>query len=255
MKFIYQYRTADNVSHTGEARAADRDAVYALLKKQGIRAGRVEEAPGFFNVLFGKGKRWLAIGFLSFAVVALVLLLSVANRNVDVFQKAEDRSQIYGDPAILQRCVSAHWKNVFPDPGDLFLAQFAQPGLDVSHVSMQNVENYIQALEHSNMETVVFHADDYPEVAKIKRIVLGMKEEMGEYRRAGGTFKGYVERLFERQAAERKIIDAAAQDFLRLQAYGLRTLDRSRLVKSWNRKNDFLRERGLPSVPVPEGWE
>ena len=40
------------------------EAAYAALRAQGIKAGHVDEAPGVFNKLFGKGKRWMAIAVL-----------------------------------------------------------------------------------------------------------------------------------------------------------------------------------------------
>ena len=57
MKFFYQYRTRDNISHDGEISASTLDDAYAALKAKGIRPGRVVEAPGFLNKLLGKGKR------------------------------------------------------------------------------------------------------------------------------------------------------------------------------------------------------
>ena len=57
MKFIYQYRTSDNEVKRGEIVAPDREAAFQLLRAQGIKPARLEEAPGVFNKLFGKGKR------------------------------------------------------------------------------------------------------------------------------------------------------------------------------------------------------
>ena len=37
MKFLYEYRTSDNVHHDGTINAPDREAAYAALKAQGIR--------------------------------------------------------------------------------------------------------------------------------------------------------------------------------------------------------------------------
>ena len=64
MKFLYTYRTPDNKQHRGEIAAATKEAAYAALRAQGIKAGHVDEAPGVFNKLFGKGKRWMAIAVL-----------------------------------------------------------------------------------------------------------------------------------------------------------------------------------------------
>ena len=56
MKFTYQYRTKDNAIQHGVVSATDKDAAYAALRAYGIKPSRVEELPGFFNKLFGKGK-------------------------------------------------------------------------------------------------------------------------------------------------------------------------------------------------------
>ena len=59
--------------HEGVINASSRDEVYSILKARGIRPGSVVEAPGFFNKLFGRGKRWLLIAALAIFVVLLLL--------------------------------------------------------------------------------------------------------------------------------------------------------------------------------------
>ena len=256
MKFSYQYRTSDNKSHTGVISAATRDDVFSQLKAQGIRPGRVEEVPGFFNALFGKGKRWSAIVVLSLAVVALVVVLAKTSRSRGpAAPLVEARSQIYGDVSILQRCADSSWRNVFTDPGDLFLAQFAQPGVVVKNLDASSASYFAEALKRSLAIPVRVADDDYPETAKMKRIVQGMKDELAAYVADGGSFVGYVSRLYERQDAEAKIIQKANADFALLQRRGQMTLDRANLIRSWNAKNDYLRAMGLPTLPLPEGWE
>ena len=61
MKFIYEYRTSDNVRRSGVIDASDRESAFIALKNQGVRPASMKEAPGIFNKLFGKGKRWIAI--------------------------------------------------------------------------------------------------------------------------------------------------------------------------------------------------
>ena len=78
------------------------DAAYKLLKSQGIKPGRVVEAPGFFNKLFGKGKRWLAIGALIVVAAVLALLLWDAEEMV-----AETRFTPSASYLALQRDVEA----------------------------------------------------------------------------------------------------------------------------------------------------
>lgn len=253
MKFVYQYRTSDNVSHVGEIKASTRDEAFVLLKQRGIRPGHVERAPGFFNMLQGLGKRWLAIGLLIGAVAWLLFVRQQGTASES--SNVEERSQIYGDPSILQRCVAQHWKNAFTDMGDVFLAQFAQPGVVVENFNARNLSFFAEALKRSGSDTVVIAPDDYPEVAKMKRIVIGMKLELEEYVKAGGTHAGYVERLIDRQNTESKIVAAANGEFSVLERKGRMTTDRANIRRVWNSKNDLLRSMGLPTKQIPEEWD
>lgn len=99
MKFNYEYRTSDNKLHGGVVCAASREDAFTALKARGINPARVVEAPGFFNKLFGKGKRWIAIGVLAFAL-ALALAALVLRRG-----GAEPPVQGYDelDPSVIKR--------------------------------------------------------------------------------------------------------------------------------------------------------
>ena len=79
MRFDYEYRTSDNVPHKGTISAGDRDAAFAALKARGVRPAKVVASPGLANHLFGRGKRWLVIAFLSLILLALLVAIS---RNV-----------------------------------------------------------------------------------------------------------------------------------------------------------------------------
>ena len=100
MKFLYEYRTSDNAKHGGVIKAADSSAAYALLKSRGIKPSRFVEAPGFFNKLFGKGKRWIAIavlGVLCLALCAVVLGTGRGARSAVHEFDATARRQVIGD--------------------------------------------------------------------------------------------------------------------------------------------------------------
>ena len=122
MKFIYQYRTKDNVSHRGIICAANRDAAYAALKSQGVKPGRMEEAPGFFNKFFGKGKRWIAIAVLALSTVALAVILftreevSVDPYSDKGFARPIERRQIWGDEVVVDAATQSNWREVFDSP-------------------------------------------------------------------------------------------------------------------------------------------
>ena len=104
MRFLYEYRTSGNEPRRGEIRAADRDAAFAELKARGIRPSSVREAPGFFNWLFGKGKRWIAICALACAVCGLIAFFASVKEEIEVGAAFGNttRRQVIGDAAVVQ---------------------------------------------------------------------------------------------------------------------------------------------------------
>ena len=215
MKFLYEYRTSANERKSGVIRASSRDAAYSLLRGKGIKPTRVTDAPGVFNKLFGKGKRWLAIGVLSIALLALLtssFLLSPSSFSLE-------RQQIYGDPAILRQYAESGWIEVFPNGGDRLLAAFAQPGLavDAAYRIPQRgasafVEYYAAQLAAVVNVEVPIVDDDGEEVRTMKRIVAGMKAELREYLADGGTSAKYFKRLLARQEEESQFRQRASAE-------------------------------------------
>ena len=231
MRFLYQYRTKDNELRNGEIAASDRDAAFAVLRASGIRPARLEEAPGFFNKLFGKGKRWLVIGVLVLGLAAAIVhIASLASENAALANPSvEDRQQIYGDPGVLAEIAADGFAGVFADSGDRFLARFAQPAAPVDAT--------VKPPERISTDLVQIAENDIAEVAKLKRIVNGMKLELAEYCRDGGTVAGYCRRLAVRQRDE-------ADTFARYRT----ELSRESSREVWTRRNAELRAAGLPMV-------
>lgn len=233
MKFLYQYRTPDNKQHRGVIRAASKEAAYAALKANGIRPGRVDEAPGFFNKLFGKGKRWTVIAVLGIALgVSLSVAFRMRRNAVRTIRESmfEDRSQLYGDPVVIGRCEGGGWTNVFADAFDLALARYAIPGRLV-------VSGPVPVKSVKMVEPLDIGDDELAEVAQMKRMVNGIKRELAEYLSDGGTVSGFFRRLDVRQRAERGFYETA-----RFQILG------SKDPVFQNRKNAELRAMGLPMV-------
>lgn len=98
MKFNYEYRTSDNKLHGGVVRAASREDAFSTLKARGINPARVTEAPGFFNKLFGKGKRWIAIGLLAFALALALAALALRRGGTEPVQDYDEL-----DPSVIKR--------------------------------------------------------------------------------------------------------------------------------------------------------
>lgn len=241
MKFSYQYRTSDNQVRGGVITASDRDAVFAALRKRGIKPYGVEEAPGFFNKLFGKGKRWTAICLLAVVTVAL-LSLSLALKRETVALKASipyDRQQVYGDPALMDRILASGFAEIFSEPGDRFLACYAQPGIAVALPQVSD-----EQIAASLKMDVAIAADDSREVRELKAIVNGMKRELRDYLDDGvGTVAGYRVRLKERLAAEISAYDEAVRE---INAAGAAD------ISEWERINGRLRAKGLRTLPLKD---
>ena len=237
MKFNYAYRTPDNEQHRGVIRASSRDAAYAALKAQGIKPSHVDEAPGFFNKLFGKGKRWIAIAILGFAAVVFGLVAYRLHCGVEIAQQEslfDDRAQLYGDPVVIGECERTGWTNVFHSAFDCFLATYAIPGKEVTSVARVEAQSFDPA-------PVAVLETDLAEVKQMKRMVNGMKRELSAYVKAGGTLEMYVRRLRIRQMAERNIFITARRQMLS-----------SDDVIVWHAKNAELRARGLPMVSMED---
>lgn len=246
MKFTYQYRTSDNKSHTGVIKAATKEAAYAALKSRGIKPGRVEEAPGFFNKLFGKGRRWLAIGVLSAVATGAVIAFVRTSHEIKVVEQAslqaslcEERAQLFGDPVVIRECEEASWTNVFTEVFDVYLAQYAIPGRKVEPI-------VVAPLPSPEVATrlVEIGEKDLVEVAQMKRMVNGMKQELSEYLTDGGSLVSYMNRLNIRQRAERGVFETAQRQIQKAKDHAV-----------WKEKNAELRAMGLPMVEAPDAVE
>lgn len=182
MRFVYEYRTSDNAKHSGEICAADREAAYAKLKQQGIKPCRFAEAPGLVNKVFGKGKRWIAIGVLT--VIAVVATVSALGTKREIKRLAEEqplpRHQIVGLPKDWAQSVNA----IFEGELDRLLAVHSQPGVKIDPASVG--ERPAQG----------------EWVATMRRVVEGMREEARGFLALGNTMKDLELFLDERQQME-----------------------------------------------------
>ena len=246
MKFTYEYRTKDNVHHEGTICAPNREAVYTQLKAQGIRPGRVDIAPGFFNRLFGTGKRWLAIGVLAVALVAtLAAYLAKPKSELTIATlDSHDRRQIMGDSAVIEKGVKSAWSDVFPEPGEQFLACYALPGQPPVKVSAKSAD-VLAALDRK----IEAASGDGVETRQIKSIVEGLKEELRRYIENGGTLEKYVRRLIRRQQVELGYYQRAKREVDDLAAS---KAPEAEIVALWEKRNNELRRMGIRLITYPD---
>ena len=216
--------------------ASSRDAVYLKLRAQGIKPIRVDEAPGVLNKVLGKGKRWVAIWFLSITIVLISIRFVVLQKNMTSL--CEDRAQLYGDPVVIDAASVNGWFGTFGDVGDAWLARHAIPGrvCDCDRRKAQ-LANIAKSLKRSLLLDVEILDTDLQEVRKMKKMVNGMKRELRTYVEAGGTVEKYMYRVDIRQKAEAQILDTAKRE-----------VSRGEDQKKWQKRNSELRAMGLPMV-------
>ena len=244
MKFLYEYRTSDNVHHDGTINAPNREAAYAALKAQGIRPGCVKEAPGFFNKLFGKGKRWIAISVLAILCLALCAVAFRTSPSALATLDSGTRRQVIGDTAIIEKGIRTGWSEVFPEEGERFLASFAIPGVPAGQRNTSEEE--IKASLSRRIEAT---GEDGIEAQQIKAMVEGMKQELREYLAAGGRIVDYGTRLVRRQEEELSYYNRAKTEIDNAKKSGM---SQQRLVELWEKRNASLRRMGVKLVALPE---
>lgn len=247
MKFLYEYRTSDNAKHSGVIKAADREAAYALLKGRGIKPSRFSEAPGFFNKLFGKGKRWMVIGVLCALCIALCfILIHMRHETRGALHEfdAPDRRQVIGDAEIIAQGIRTGWADAFEGEGERFLASFAIPGVPAAQRSTTE-EEIAAALRR----TVEVGPSDGIEARQIKAMVAGMKEELREFLAAGGTVQQYGKRLVRRQEEEISYYSRAKAAVDQAIKSGMGEGELNALV---SKHNAALRKLGIKLVVLPD---
>ena len=252
MKFVYEYRTSDNVKHNGVIAAPDREAAFAALKAQGIRPGFLTEAPGFFNKLFGKGKRWLAIAVLGVAVVVAALVIHSNTRTIRTIEQSQEafdsplRRQIIGDAAVIEKGIRTGWADVFALEGDRFLASFAIPGVPaaIRSTTEEKLREALSATTNYQRPTT-----NSLESRQILAIVAGMKSELRAYLTAGGSLASYGKRLVARQEAEIGYCNRAKME---LETLSKSAASEQEILEFWEKRNDELRNLGIRLIPMPD---
>ena len=249
MKFLYEYQDKANRRHRGTLNAATRADAYVALKAQGIKPIRCDEAPGFFNLLLGKGKRWLAIVILAALCVTLaVIIRSTPTPSIYVSFDAATRRQIIGDAAVIEKGIRTGWADVFDLEGDRFLASFAIPGTPPA-VRSTTEENLKEAL-HSTTTTSPYDSGSTAlEARQIRAIVSGMKREINGLLKAGWTLREVGIALLQRQEEEIGYYERAKTE---IETAAKSKMAPGALEDLLGRRNDSLRKLGIRLVSMPE---
>lgn len=229
----------------GEIAAADREAAFQALKAQGVKPAKLEEAPGVVNILFGKGKRWIAITVLLAVAGALAVLFTRTSEELKEIRSQETampRHQIYGEPAFMENLERTDYASVFALEGERYLACFAQPGQIHRFTDRDWRGKFAASIPAVLTNAIAFAESDRREVKELKQVVNGMKDEIGRYLANGvGTPDTYVKRLEERQTKEFQIYNLAVQE-----------LKDEKDLKRFEVRNAALRAAGLKTLPLPD---
>lgn len=258
MRFVYEYRDSDNVRHEGSVCAASREEAFGVLRAQGIRPARMQEAPGVLNKLLGRGKRWIAITALVATGSGLSVALLSSRQEVATIRDTLElvaestgngsvlpvapRHQIYGDPVVIRRlAIATELARLFDNPGDVVLAAFAQPGPRV-RLADESAAACAAALEKAVEGELNIVESDPREVKELKAIVNGMKQELREYVRSEGcTPQGYYQKMLSRSRREVQIVERVKRE-----------LEGASDLAVWEQKNAQLRKIGLRPVDIPD---
>ena len=255
MKFLYEYQDKANKRHQGVLSAPTRADAYAALKAQGIKPIHCDVAPGFFNLLFGKGKRWLAIGILATLCVTLAIVVGRGVLTAPQPSSVEEsfdspiRRQIIGDAAIIEKGLRTGWADVFASEGDRFPASFAIPGTPPA-VRTTTEEKLREALDnepskHPNLPNIQTSL----EARQILAIVSGMKKEINKLLKDGWTLREVGTALVNRQEQEIGYYERAKTE---IETAAKSKMAQPALEALLDRRNDSLRKLGIRLVSMPE---
>ena len=251
MKYTYAYKTSDGTRHEAEMNAESREAVFAELRKKGIRAIKVVAADGSKanGEIRGIRKRVLAASVVVAALVAGVVVYFLQStapspQSPTDFLNDQTRRQVVGDVAVIEKGIKEGWASIFPEEGERFLASFAIPGVPAGQ--RNTTEEEIRAALSRKVEA---KPDDGIEARQIKAMVEGMKEEARRFTRAGGTIAAYGRKLVRRQEEEIAYYNRAKAEIENVQKA---KMPAAQLTELWEKRNESLRQMGVKLVAMPE---
>ena len=252
MKYTYAYKTSDGTRHEATIVAKSREEVFAELRKQGIKAIKVVAADGSKanGEVRGVRKRVVAalVAFvaLGVGVVAYVGGTRTGGNSAPSepsFATDQDRRQIIGDAAIIEKNIRNGWTDVFKLEGERFLASFAIPGVKAGQRNTSEKEFALALETHGKI-----NPDDSLEARQIKAMVEGMKNEARRYIAAGGSIVEYGKRLTERQDAEIAVYNRVKADLDKAR----KTMKDEEFMSYWEKRNDELRNLGIKTVGLSD---
>ena len=255
MKFVYSYNTHQNERREGLVISApNRDAAFSELNRRGIRPYKLYPAPGLWNKLSAIGWRGGAIiGLLAVLGVAVAISL-VQHKELEQNEEVREivteaitsrlRRQLIGDQGVIEKGIRTGWSDAFEHEGERFLASFAIPGIPAT-VRTTNV----RAIEEALKRKVEPKDTDGIEARQIKALVEGMKDELRQFIKAGGTIEQYGRRLVSRQDAEIAIYNRTCNE---IEQAVKSNVGKAEIIELVDRRNEDLRRMGIKLIQMPE---
>jgi hypothetical protein len=252
MKYTYAYKTSDGTRHEATMVAKSREEAFAQLRKQGIKAIKVVAADGSKanGEVRGVRKRAVAalVAFVALGVGVIAFLSGTRTGgnsapSEPTFTTDQDRRQIIGDAAIIEKNIRNGWTDVFELEGERFLASFAIPGVKAGQRNTSEKEFALALETHGKI-----NPDDSLETRQIKAMVEGLKNEARRYLAAGGTIIEYGKRLTERQDAEIAVYNRVKADIEKAR----KTMSEAAFMSYWEKRNDELRNLGIKTVGLSD---
>ena len=204
--------SSDGLRHEGEIESPDKDSAYAELRKRGIRAIRVVEriepvVRGGFGGL--RRRDWLVIastGVLVAVSIAVAVAFSARSGGGRVLE-GDEFSSVTVQVAVphprhhIAIPGGRRPSDFFTRPHEAFLSRYALPGAPVDPVEL--TDDVQRDFYDSIAAAVIISSNDAPEVAELKRIVAGMKEDARKYLSIPDGVSKLAMWLEERQSMER----------------------------------------------------
>ena len=245
MKYNYAYKTSDGMRHEASMDAESRDAVFAELRRRGIKAIKVVAADGSKanGEVRGVRKRVAVAASLLAALAAVAVTATFLRRPELSAASTFDsrmRRQVIGDAAVIDKGIRTGWADVFVLEGERYLASYAVPGTTPAMTGTSE-QAVLAALEHE----ITIYDDETLEARQIKSMVLGMKDELRRYRAAGGSIAAYGKRLAKRQQEEMRYYFLAKRELEMAQKSHMPEREFNAL---WDKRNNELRNLGIRPI-------
>ena len=216
MRFTYYYKKADGIRREGEIESPTRDEAFAALRQNGIRPIKMFAADGSKangEVRMG-WKRWAVIAALALALMASLAYIhhlttvSAVSSSASVLSSTSVKAaagQLVAKPRPrkwIERENEFLYEQIFEHPAEAFLAKFAEPGFLPNGVMPQLTDAVREDFYDSLADDIPLVRGEPVEIASLKRIVAGMKQEAEMSIGGGMSVDDFVTRLQERQRME-----------------------------------------------------